>query len=128
MTSRPDTELALLRQRWPELRHEPEGQWILLPDYSLTDGWSQTAVSVAFQIPLGPPGSPPYAFYVDAPLTFRGATPNNFVPTGATVPFPGQWGQFSWSPDGWPWAEDPAQGANMCDFARSFADRFAEGP
>ncbi len=127
MTSRAEAEVTLLRERWPDLRHEAEGQWVLLPDYPLPGGWSQTTVSVAFQIPLGPAGCPPYAFYVDAPLTFHEATPNNFVAAGATVPFPGQWGQFSWSPDGWPWAKDPAQGANMCDFARSFTDRFAEG-
>ena len=127
MTSRAEAELTLLRERWPGLQHGAEGQWVLLSDYPLPEGWSQTTVSVAFQIPVGPAGSPPYAFYVDAPLTFRSAMPNNFVPAGATVPFPGQWGQFSWSPDEWPWTEDLAQGANMGDFARSFADRFAEG-
>lgn len=127
MTPRPDAELALLRQRWPDLRHDPDGQWVLLPGYPLPEGWSHTVVNVAFQIPVGPPGSPPYAFYADAPLTFLGSVPNNFVSAGTVVPFPGKWGQFSWSPDAWPWAEDPAQGANMCDFAKSFAARFAEG-
>lgn len=128
MTSRVDAELALLGQRWPQLTYDPNGQWVLLPDYPLPDGWSQPTVSVAFQIPAGAPSNPPYAFCVNAPLTFRGATPNNYTPTGAPVPFPGSWGQFSWSPETWPWAEDPAQGANMCAFARSIADRFAEGP
>jgi hypothetical protein len=127
VTSRVDAEMALLRAQWPALSYEPAGQWILLPDYPLPEGWSQPSVNVAFQIPAGPPGSPPYAFCVDAPLTFNGATPANYTPTGAPVPFPGVWGQFSWAPEAWPWAEDPAQGANMRAFARSFADRFAEG-
>lgn len=127
MKPRAEAEVALLRQRWPDLQYQHEGQWVLLPDYPLPDGWSKGLVNVAFQVPVGPPGSPPYAFCVDAPLTFAGLMPSNFVPTGAAVPFPGQWGQFSWSPEAWPWAEEPTQGANMCDFAMSFADRFAEG-
>ena len=127
MTSRVEGELTLLRARWPTLRYEQAGQWVLLPDYPLPEGWSPPSVNMAFQIPVGPAGSPPYGFCVDAPLTFNGATPANYAPSGAPVPFPGSWGQFSWAPEGWLWAEDPAHGANMCSFAGSFADRFAEG-
>lgn len=127
MPTRVDAELGLLRAQWPTLSYEQAGQWVLLPDYPLPEGWSQRSVNVAFQIPNGPAGSPPYAFCVDAQLTFQGATPANHTPSGPPVPFPGSWGLFSWAPEAWPWAEDPAQGANMRSFARSFADRFAEG-
>lgn len=127
MTSRVDAEVALLRAAWPGLLFEAAGQWVLLSGYPLPDGWSQPTVNVAFQIPAGPPSSPPYAFCVDAPLTHNGTAPDNYVASGAPVPFPGQWGQFSWAPETWPWAEHPADGANMRSFARSFAERFAEG-
>jgi hypothetical protein len=127
VTSRVDVELALLREEWPGLTYELTGQWVLLPCYPLPEGWSKSSAPVAFQIPLGPPGTPPYAFYLDGAVAYGGQQPGNYAATAAGVPFPGTWGVFSWAPEGWPWAEDPANGANMSSFARSFADRFAEG-
>jgi hypothetical protein len=127
MTTRLDAELALLRAQWPTLSYEPTRQWVLLPGQPLPEGWSQPTVAVAFQVPPGPPGSPPYAFFVNTPLTYQGQQPTNYAPTSGVVPFTGNWAQFSWAPETWQWAEDPAQGANMRSFARSFAERFAEG-
>jgi hypothetical protein len=127
VSSRVDAELALLRRQWPQLEYEPTGQWVLLSDYPLTEGWSRDSAAVAFQIPAGPGGTPPYAFYIDGPLDYRGQPPANYTFPVGVVPFPGTWGIFSWAPAAWPWAEDPAQGANMVSFARSFADRFAQG-
>jgi hypothetical protein len=125
--TRVDGELALLREAWPGLQYEPNGQWVFLPGYPLPVGWSRTSTGVAFQIPGGPPGQPPYAFHVDGPLTFQGAQPAHYTHPAGAVPFPGDWATFSWAPQSWAWAEDPADGANMRAFARSFADRFAEG-
>lgn len=127
MTSRVDAELALLREEWPALKYEPADQWVLLPEYPLPEGWSRAQAPTAFQIPMGSLGQPPYAFYVDGPITFLGQTPGNYSHPTTVVPFAGQWGVFSWSPESWLWAEDPTKGANMRSFARSFADRFAEG-
>ena len=127
MTARVDAELTLLRQRWPSLEYEPSGQWVLLPEYPLPDGWSRAATGIAFQIPSGPPSQPPYAFHVDGPLTFLGQQPAQYTHPAAAGPFPGDWATFSWAPETWLWAETPVDGANMRSFARSFADRFAQG-
>ena len=60
MGNRIDEELALLRERWPDLRYVPEGQWTLLPGYGpLPDGWSLTFLPVVFQIQTAHPGTPP---------------------------------------------------------------------
>lgn len=127
--SRAGAELALLRQVWPALTHQPAGDWVLIPDYPLPEGWSGTnTVAIAFQIPAAP-GQPPYGIYTDRALTFDGQPPANYTyPAAAgTVPFPGDWALFSWAPEEWAWAENPADGANLVHFATSFADRLAEG-
>jgi len=127
VSDRLSIELLLLREAWPNLTYEPVGQWVMLPDYPVPEGWSRTLVTTAFQVPTGPPGTPPYAFYVDSPMMFRDQAPANCSPAAGGVPFPGQWSTFSWAPEAWAWTEDPAKGANMRSFARSFADRFLEG-
>jgi hypothetical protein len=128
LLDRVEAELLLLREQWPDLRYAPVGQWVLIPAYPLPEQWSRRTIQLAFQIPNGPAGNPPYGFYAEAPLSYGGQTPTNYsLPAPGGVPFPGTWGLFSWAPDGWPWAEEPAQGANMRSFAQSFARRFAEG-
>ncbi|SBS77708.1 hypothetical protein MHPYR_470042 [uncultured Mycobacterium sp.] len=127
LLDRTEAELMLIRKQWPDLTYEPVGQWVLITDYSLPQPWSRRTVSIAFQIPAGPAGNPPYGFYLDGPITCAAQPPTNFSSPAPGVPFPGNWGLFSWAPDGWPWAEEPADGANMRSFAQSFAQRFAEG-
>lgn len=127
MTPRLEIELALLSKQWPDMKFESAGSWVLLPRYPLPDGWSVAAADVAFQAPDGPPGTPPYAFYVNGEVRFQGQAPANSARCPDVVPFPGDWQQFSWAPEAWLWAEDPSQGANLRSFAMSFADRFTEG-
>lgn len=128
MIPRAAAELALLRDAWPDLTHQPSGDWVLLPDYPLPEGWSGgDTVAIAFQIPQAP-GQAPYGIYTDRPLQFDGQNPSNYNPTAPnTVPFPGAWAFFSWAPETWTWTDNPADGANIVHFARSFADRLAEG-
>ena len=127
LLERVEAELALLRKQWPDLLYEPAGQWVLIPAYPLPEPWSRRTAEVSFQIPCGPAGNPPYGFYTEAPLTFRDQTPTNYSFPATGVPFAGTWGLFSWAPDGWPWAEELAHGANMSSFAQSFTRRFTEG-
>ena len=88
---------------------------------------SASTTPIAFQIPVQP-GQAPYAFYAHANLTFRGQVPTNYTAAAAgTVPFAGTWAVFSWAPETWTWTEQPADGANMTHFARSFTERLAEG-
>lgn len=127
LLDRVEAEVEMLREQWPNLVYEPAGQWVLIEDYSLPTPWIPSTARIAFQIPAGPAGNPPYGFYSDGVLKCGEQPPTNYNAPAPGVPFPGCWGVFSWAPDGWPWAEDPAHGANMRSFAESFAERFAEG-
>lgn len=128
--SRIDEEMALIRRYFPLAQFVTEGQWVLIPSYPLLHGgWNRTSSDVAFQIPRGHPGTPPYGFSVPAGILFNGARPNNYVEPAQNVPpFPGPWGTFSWSPDGeWRPTASLQSGPNLLNYARGFADRFREG-
>ncbi len=130
MELRIDQELTLLRTRYPALEYRADGYWIRLPDYPLTDGWSRRLTDVAFQIPTGFPGTPPYGIYIPAGLTFNGVRANNYTePASTQPPFGGTWGILSWTPvDGqWRATTDLRSGSNLLNWAISLAERFKEG-
>lgn len=128
MNDRAAEELALLRRRWPDLAYEPAGDWIMIPAYPLPDGWNHDRVAVAFQVPALLPGQAPYGFYPRGQLGYRGQQPSSYsFPVPGTVPFVGDWGQFSWTLDPWQPGTRPQDGSNMVQFAASFARRFEEG-
>lgn len=122
-----EQELELLRTVYPDLEYRPVdgADWVRLPSYPVPEGWSHPSVEVAFQIPAQA-GQAPYAFWVRPALRLAGdGMPSNYTPTAAT-PWGGDWAQFSWSPLQWVPKADIRAGANMLNFARSFADRLAE--
>jgi len=130
MQERINQELALLGKRWPDLQYRQEGRWVRLPAYPLPPGWSRSVTEVAFQIPVGYPGTPPYGICVPVGLTFNGSRPNNYTePAGTSVPFPGTWAVFSWSPESGQWRStaDLLTGSNLLNWALSFTDRFKQG-
>jgi hypothetical protein len=127
---RVEAELALLRAFYAETEYRPEGLWVCVRRYPLPPGWSVTETAVAFQIPVGYPGTPPYGMYVPAGLTFKGQRPNNYTEPASVQPsFGGPWGVFSWQPaDGqWKPAATPVAGTNLLTWVRGFAARFSEG-
>lgn len=128
--NRIEQELELLRQFFPGLEYRAEGHWVLLPWYGVPTeaGWTQSEVAVAFQIPAGVPGQPPYGFYVRQPLEHRtGGAPQHAAPATETVLWTGTWMKFSWSPSEWVPTSDVRNGSNLLQFAISFADRLREG-
>jgi len=128
--TRIDDELARLRNRYANLRHEPNGQWVLIDDYPLPEGWSRPRTPLAFQIPVGYPGTPPYGFYVPSGLLFKSQRPNNYTdPAPTQPPFGGAWGIFSWSPgDGaWQPTADIDTGPNLLNWVLGFSERLREG-
>jgi hypothetical protein len=132
MTERIEKELVLLRKHYPRLEYRDDGQWVRIPDYPLPDGWNRENTDVAFQIPIGFPGAPPYAFFVLVGIQFRGEKPANYEESISNrPPFDGSWGQFSWSTVDGQWrataSPDPAKGYTLVDWARGFANRFQEG-
>jgi hypothetical protein len=128
-----DEELALLRSAYPDLAYlVVDGvHWVRIPAYSVPTGWKHcgtdvTQAEIAFQIPVQS-GQAPYAFYVRPLITLAsGETPGNYTATAST-PWGDDFAQFSWSPSE-PWIPktDIRAGANMMNFARSFADRLEE--
>jgi hypothetical protein len=119
-------QLELMRTQWPNLSYLDDGHWVRVPDWQLPHGWSLPTVDIAFQIKPAV-DQPPYAFYVNSTdLKFNGKTPENWT-MSAEVQFPGAWSVFSWAPETWIPTANPNLGPNMLAFARSFANRFAEG-
>lgn len=126
--NRIDQEFALLRDRFPSLEYVSAGQWIRIPSYPLPEGWNRTHSDVAFPIPAGYPGAPPYGIYVPAGITFKGSRPTNYTEPTST-PFGGLWGAFSWAPHDGEWrpTANLHAGPNLLNWALGFAHRFREG-
>jgi len=130
MEERIDKEIELLCQRHPQLEYKEEGLWIRIPSYPLPEGWNRPTTDVAFQIPVGYPGTPPYGIYTISSLSFQGSKPQNYTePAPNQPPFEGTWGVFSWSPaDGqWRATADLITGSNLLNWVVGFATRFREG-
>ncbi len=134
MRARIEHELALLRERYPDVEHvEHAGEdWFRLPTYAFPPGWriGSEAVQTSplfFKVNAGYPTAEPYAFAVPAGINHQGTAPQNASPAAAP-PFGGEWTQFSWAPDGgWSPSSDASKGANLVAWARSFSRRLAEG-
>lgn len=121
-------EIDLLRTRYPDLEHREHAgeQWVRFPSYPVPEGWSHRSAEIAFRIPLEP-GQQPYAFFVRPSLTLSsGAAPSNYT-VPASTPWGTDFAQFSWAPlEPWIPKADVTAGANMLNFATSFAARLAD--
>jgi hypothetical protein len=129
MRDRIEQELDLLRRRYAEVDHREDGDWVRIHPVPTAAGWSKEVIPVAFQIPQGYPGTPPYGFYVPRGLNHQGGQPQSYQDlAGTQPPFPGEWGMFSWAHDtGWRPTGDIIGGSNLLNWTLSFADRFREG-
>ena len=130
MQARIEQERAFLRRHFPTLEYVKEGHWIKIPSYRMPSDWNREASDVAFQIPVGYPGTPPYGIYAPEGIQIKGTKPNNYTePASNQPPFAGRWGVFSWQPaDGqWRATADLSSGCNLLNWVLGFADRFKEG-
>lgn len=122
-------ELRLISSRFPNTRRE--GVWFLLPDVAITSpGWNRGKTDVVLRVQPGYPATPPYAFFVPRGIRFEGNVPDNYQePTGETIPFPGEWGVFSWlAEDGhWRPLATASAGSNLLNFAVGVTSRFQQG-
>jgi hypothetical protein len=128
-----EQELLLLRSAYPDLEYRSVdgAHWVRSPAYPIASGWESAGAAIAsveivFQIPAQA-GQAPYAFYVRPVITLAGGgIPSNYTATAAT-PWGGDFAQFSWAPlEPWVPKADIRAGANMLNFARSFAERLKE--
>ena len=129
MMERIAQELSLLRTRFPDLEYQEAGQWVLIPSFPVSKGWNRTTTAVAYQIPVGYPGTPPYSFFVPAGILFGDVRPNNYTEPASNQPlFAGTWGAFSWShTEEWRATADLLTGSNLLHWTFGFAQRFADG-
>lgn len=130
MKERIDKEIEMLCQRYPKLEFIEDGYWVRIPSYPLLQGWNRFSTEIAFQIPMGYPGTPPYGIYALAGLLFNESKPQNYTePAPNQPPFSGLWGIFSWSPANGQWhpTADIITGFNLINWVIGFATRFREG-
>jgi hypothetical protein len=129
--TRIEQELALLRTRFCDAEYVAAGHWVRVKNYRvLPDGWSSGVTDVAFQIPVGYPGTQPYGIYVPVGMRYLGNMPTNYQePAANQPPFGGAWGIFSWAPGDGQWrpTANVAAGTNLLNFVLGFNDRFREG-
>lgn len=130
LQDRVKTELDLLRRFYPAAEWHPSGAggWVRIPDYRFPAViWNRITDTVCFEVPAGYPGQAPYGFYVAAGLRLQnGAVPQSYQ-DGASTPFGGSWGKFSWAHDGtWKPTADISSGSNLTNFVFTFADRLRE--
>lgn len=129
--TRIEQELALLRTRFLDVEYVAAGHWVRVKNYRvLPDSWSSGVIDVAFQIPVGYPGTQPYGIYVPSGMRYLGNMPLNYQePAANQPPFGGAWGIFSWAPGDGQWrpTANVAAGTNLLNFVLGFNDRFREG-
>lgn len=127
MQARLSEELSLLRRYFGEIDFVDPSSWIRVAKYRLGGLWEPSEVSVAYQVPAGFPGMPPYGFYVQQTPRLNGAPLQGSAPPNKP-PFAGDWLHISWAAETWLPAASAEAGSNLWGWTRSFADRFREGP
>lgn len=121
-------ELARLKEAWPDLRYDPNGDWVCIECFPIPGGWSQSTADIAVRIPEDLPGQAPYGFWVRGNITtVAGGQPSNTSYPSITLSFAeGDWTQFSWLHDVWQPGATPGTGQGMTDFVRSIHQRMSE--
>lgn len=129
MRQRIEREFDILKRRFSDAERTKDFSWVQIPAFPLPSGWNRTETDVAFPIPPAYPGTPPYGIYVPVGLEFNGARPDKYTePAPTQPPFSGEWGIFSWSPNGaWRSSSEPSKGSNLLNWVLGFARRFREG-
>ena len=119
-------EIALLKERYPALEHGENYDWVMIPDFSLPDGYNRKAAKLMFLIPNTYPLTAPDCFYVDVGLRLTdGNMPSNYNEE-MKVPVGGNWGYFSWHPEIWQPADEIPAGDNLLTFIKVVNVRLRE--
>ena len=118
MTERIIQEIALLKEKYPNLVHGQNYDWVVIPDFPLPDGYNRQITKLLFLIPNTYPHTAPDCFYVETGLRLvSGNMPSNYNEE-MSVPVGGSWGYFSWHPEIWQPKDDIQSGDNLLSFIK----------
>lgn len=118
-------ELDLLRGKYPDLKHDEDLRWVLIPHFQLPLGrFNREETDLLFSLPVGYPNTGPDNFFVAVSLRLKDSNmPSSFNsnPNSSTGPalVPGDWGWFSWHPSSWRPAATVEGGDNLASFVRA---------
>lgn len=133
MNERVRNEIDLVRQKYPDLQHGNNLDWVFIPEYPLPKNiYNRSSTKFFFLIPNVYPNSGPDNFFVESGFRlFDGSLPNSYnegsTPTGHSLPVPGTWGWFSWHPEKWQPAAVIEEGDNLLAFFKAVNIRLREG-
>lgn len=126
MQERITQEIALLKEKYPNLQHGQSYDWVMIPDFPLPDGYNRKTIKLLFLIPNTYPYTAPDCFYVEIGLKLsNGNIPSNYNEE-QKVPVGGSWGYFSWHPEIWQPADEIPKGDNFLTFIKSVNLRLRE--
>ncbi|MCE7733590.1 MAG: hypothetical protein GPJ54_01850 [Candidatus Heimdallarchaeota archaeon] len=133
MNDRISQEIELLKERYPDLIHDENKTWVLIPNFKLPDKrFNKEFTNIHFTIPSGFPNSGPDNFFVHVDLRLANNqmppafNPNSKSNTGEAKA-PGEWGWFSWHPNKWQPSAQFEKGDNLLSFVRSIGVRLRGG-
>jgi hypothetical protein len=120
------SEIQLLKERYPNLKHGADLDWVSIPDFPLPVGYNRANTRLMFLIPSTYPHTGPDCFYVDVGLRLAsGDMPSNYN-EHMNVPVGDKWGYFSWHPEVWEARDQINEGDNLVTFIRAINVRLRE--
>jgi hypothetical protein len=119
-------EIAVLKEKYPNLEHGGNYDWVMIPDFPLPNGYNRKNTKLLFLIPLTYPHVAPDCFYVEVGLRLvNGNFPSNYN-EHMNVPVGGSWGYFSWHPEIWRPVDDYHKADNLVSFIKAVNLRLRE--
>ena len=128
MHERVKQEIELVQEKFPNVEHGDDLNWVHLPTFPLPPGrFNKVITRLVFLIPPGYPQTGPDNFFVDGDLRLQdgSAAPgyNQGAKSGSgQCPLPGDWGWFSWHANPWRPAAAIEHGDNLLAFVRSVSE------
>jgi hypothetical protein len=119
-------EIELLRERYPNLQHGENHDWVMIPNFPLPEGWNRRQTKLLFLIPPAYPHAPPDNFYAESGLKLSNGNPALNYNEGDGVPIGGAWGCFSWHAEKWRPSDNIEDGDNLLTFIRAVKIRLRE--
>lgn len=122
---RRQTEFALLRQRYGDLEHGENLDWVIFKEFPLPVGWNKDTTELLVVIPAGYPTAAPDNFFVRNELRIAdGSIPANFSENQSVLG--SSWAQFSFHAKEWNPSSDIDDGDSLLTFMLAVEQRLRE--